>query len=187
MEHKLQGIRSQYQDYREPSFYMVTMATWQRVPLLATCHDNTSFPTEDGRLVEALWRDIPRTYPQVEVSTFVLMPDHFHGIVRVKAHMEKPLGVPLRAFKSQATGAIRRRHGNETMAVWTPGYHDLCVWRRGSLAAYTKYIRDNPRRYCMKKAEPELFTRENNLRHVRLPASETGQAMATCFCLIDPK
>lgn len=26
------------------------------------------------------------------------------------------------------------------MAVWTPGYHDLCVWRRGSLAAYTRFI-----------------------------------------------
>ena len=67
MEHKLQGIRSLYQDYREPSFYMVTMTTWQRMPLLATCHDNASFPTEVGHLVEALWRDIPRTYPQVEV------------------------------------------------------------------------------------------------------------------------
>ena len=67
MEHKLQGIRSHYQDYHEPSFYMITMATWQRMPLLATCHDNASFPTEVGHLVEALWRDISRTYTQVEV------------------------------------------------------------------------------------------------------------------------
>lgn len=187
MEHKLQGIRSKYQDYREPSFYMVTMATWQRMPLLAACHDNASFPTEDGRLVEALWRDIPRTYPQVEVSTFVLMPDHFHGIVHVKERMEKPLGVPLRAFKSQATGAIRRHRGNETMEVWTPGYHDLCVWRRGSLAAYTKYIRDNPRRYCMKKTDPQLFSSTNNLRHERLPASETWTGYGNLFLLDKPE
>ena len=187
MEHKLQGIRSKYQDYCEPSFYMVTMTTWQRMPLLAACHDNASFPTEEGRIVEALWRAIPKVYPQVEVSTFVLMPDHFHGIVHVKARMEKPLGVPLRAFKSQATGAIRRHHGNETMAVWTPGYHDLCVWRRGSLAAYTKYIRDNPRRYCMKKADPQLFSRTNNLRHERLPASETWTGYGNLFLLDKPE
>jgi REP element-mobilizing transposase RayT len=133
-----------------------------------------------------LWRDIPKTYPQIETSTFVIMPDHIHGIIHVKASMEKPVGVPLRAFKSLVTSALRKRYNNPDMQVWNPGYHDLCVWRPGSLAAYSNYIRDNPRRLCLKRANPDLFTRVNGLTHSRLPPMESWSGFGNLFLLDRP-
>jgi hypothetical protein len=48
-------------------------------------------------------------------------------LVRVKEQMEKPVGVPLRAFKSQVTSALHKRYGNPALNIWTPGYHDFLL------------------------------------------------------------
>ncbi len=131
-------------DYRDPFFYMITITTHQRRPWFGICENNACTLSADGLLVRDLWYRIPRDYPQIELSTLCLMPDHLHGIVHVTERMEKPVGVPLRAFKSQCTSALRKRHGDAALTLWNPGYNDRVVWRRGSLRAYRHYILDNP-------------------------------------------
>ena len=165
---------------------MVTMTTLGRMPLFGTCDNDVVTPSRDGWVMHDLWRDISKTYPQVETSTFVIMPDHIHGIIHVKERMEKPVGVPLRAFKSLVTSAFRKRHDKPDMEVWNPGYHDLCVWRAGALAAYSNYIRDNPRRLCIKRANPDLFTRVNGLTHIRLPPMVSWSGFGNLFLLDRP-
>lgn len=182
----LQGKRCFQHDYCAPCFYMVTMTTLNRAPLFGACNGDCVTPSRDGWLVYELWHDIPKTYPQIETSTFVIMPDHIHAIIHVKERMEKPVGVPLRAFKSIVTSAFRKRHSNPNMQVWNPGYHDLCVWRPGSLKAYTNYIRDNPRRLSMKLKNPDLFIRVNDLAHARLPKDHTWNGYGNLFLLDRP-
>jgi REP element-mobilizing transposase RayT len=165
---------------------MITMTTLDRVPLFGTCEKDTVTPSRDGWVMHDLWRDIPKAYPQIETSTFVIMPDHIHGIIHVKERMEQPVGVPLRAFKSLVTSALRKRHNKPDLIVWNPGYHDLCVWRPGSLAAFSHYIRDNPRRFCIKRANPDLFVRVNNLCHSRLPPAERWSGFGNFFLLDHP-
>lgn len=161
--------RNAFQDYRAPAFYMITMTTLERRPLFAVCQNSRSTLNDDGWLVHNLWHDMAKDYPAIATSTLVIMPDHLHGIVHVKEQLPQSVGVPLRAFKSQVTSALRKKYGDPGLRVWSPGYHDLCVWRRGALKAYTHYICDNPRRYCLRKAHPDLFKRVNGLSHPRLP------------------
>lgn len=182
-----QGRRFPDRDYRQPAFYMITMTARDRQPRLATCADNRTTLTEDGQLVYSLWKRMAKDYPQIALSTLVIMPDHLHGIVRVTESMDKPVGVPLRAFKSQVTAAMRKRHGDSTLQLWTPGYHDWAVWKRGSLVAYTRYIQDNPRRYCLRKAHPDLFRRINDLRHPRLPEGFPWTGYGNLFLLDKPE
>ncbi|NLE66080.1 MAG: hypothetical protein GX608_01500 [Lentisphaerae bacterium] len=184
--HRLQGIRYPGRDYRIPAFYLITMTSLNRKPLFATCENGKSTLNKDGWLVYDLWHRMETDYPAIETSTLVIMPDHLHGLVRVKERMDKPVGVPLRAFKSQVTSSLRKRYGNPELRVWTPGYHDLAVWRKGSLSAYIHYMIDNPRRYCLKKANPDLFSRVNNLRHPRLPQGETWSGYGNMFLLDKP-
>jgi REP element-mobilizing transposase RayT len=184
---KVQGYRFPTRDYRQPAFYMITMSALDRRPRFATCAENRTTLTEDGQLVYDLWRRISKDYPQIALSTLVIMPDHLHGIVRVTEHMDKPVGVPLRAFKSQVTSALRKRYANPDLQIWAPGYHDWAVWRRGSLNAYIHYIRDNPRRYCLRETHPDLFRRINDLRHERLPEDETWTGYGNLFLLDKPE
>lgn len=184
---RVQGYRFPTRDYRQPAFYMITMTALDRRPRFATCAENRTTLTEDGQLVYDLWHRIAKDYPQISLSALVIMPDHLHGIVRVTEHMDKPIGVPLRAFKSQVTVALRKRNANPDLQIWAPGYHDWAVWRRGSLNAYIHYIRDNPRRFCLRKAHPDLFRRVNDLRHDRLPSDETWTGYGNLFLLDKPE
>ncbi len=181
-----QGLRCKGRDYRQPAFYMITMTTHNRQRLFATCADNRSTLTHDGWLVYDLWHAMPKTYPQLRLSTLVIMPDHLHGIVRVQEQMPQSVGVPLRAFKSQVTSALRKQRDDPNFTVWNPGYHDLCVWRSGSLNAYIRYIGDNPRRYCVRQANPDVFRRINHLTHPRLPAGPDWTGYGNLFLLDRP-
>lgn len=156
-------------DYRAPFFYMITLVTAPRRPLFGTCSENRTRLSDAGRTVEKLWRTISRDYPQISATTLSIMPDHIHGILRVREPLPFHIGVPIRAFKAQVTSALRKATGNAALQVWEKGYNDKIVWRDGSLAAYTHYIQDNPRRYCLKKAHPDLFRAIAHLRHPCLP------------------
>lgn len=37
-----------------------------------------------GREVEKYWRELPTKYPELELFDFVVMPNHFHAIVRIR-------------------------------------------------------------------------------------------------------
>jgi|GEM_PF-6665941 len=130
---KPQGYRCDQHDYCEPFFYMITITTKDRAPILATCDNGYSQYAEAGQIVLAQWRTLPEMYPQVETSTLMLMPDHLHGIIRVKERMGQPLGVPIRAFKSLVTSTLRKQCTNPGLQTWNPGFHDLIVLRRGAL------------------------------------------------------
>lgn len=166
---------------------MITMTTLERRQLFAACADNKATLNEDGWLVYQLWHAIPAAYPEIEISTLVIMPDHLHGILQVKEKMAQSVGVALRAFKSQVTSALRKKYNNPSLSIWTPGYHDLCVWRKGALKAYTHYLCDNPRRACLKRAHPDLFRRVNHLTHARLPAQHAWSGYGNLFLLDRPE
>ena len=174
-------------DYRAPAFYMITITTHERRPLFGICEDNRSTLNDDGWLIHNLWHRIPQDYPHIAISTLCIMPDHLHGILHVTETMDKPLGVALRAFKSQATSAFRKKYDNPAFTLWNPGYNDRCVWRRGSLPAFTHYITDNPRRYCIKKAHPDLFRTVADLRHPALPPTQPWSGYGNRFLLDCPE
>jgi REP element-mobilizing transposase RayT len=108
--HRRQGLRCAGRDYRIPAFYLITMTALDRKPRFARCENDRCELTDEGRLVQRLWQRISTDYPQIRPCALVIMPDHLHGILRVKEYMAKPLGVPLRAFKSQVTSALRKRY-----------------------------------------------------------------------------
>ena len=45
---------------------------------------------EAGKIVERWWKELAIKVPSVEVDDFVVMPNHFHGIVSVRARLCHP-------------------------------------------------------------------------------------------------
>ncbi len=104
-------------DYQQRQIYMITMATEGRLPLLGkvvgksdgqkgTPEEPRVELTELGKQVERNWHDIAVRYPQIDVLALQIMPDHFHGILFVKEHIEKPLGKVLLGFKQGCNKAL---------------------------------------------------------------------------------
>ena len=48
--------------------------------------------------------------------------------------------------------------------LWAEGYHDRILFHKGQLDALIHYIKDNPRRLALKRANPELFKIRQHLQ-----------------------
>ena len=174
-------------DYTRVGFYMITLVTAGRRQLFGTCRDDRMLLSPAGEVVQRRWQEIPAHRPAIETNTLVVMPDHLHGIVYVREPLPKPVGDTIRGYKSGVTAELRRLLDTPAMAVWEAGYHDRVVMCSDTLRAERHYIRDNPRRYCLRKAHPDLFARVNSLDNPRLPADETWAGFGNLFLLDRPR
>ena len=148
------SLRNDNINYRNGWFFV----TWQ------TAHNKSIFGAivgdrcelnELGRRVEEYWREMPAKYPELELDEFVVMPNHFHAIVRIRfrpTNKEHHLGFLLGRFKG-GTGYIygKMRRAGEVDDIgdhlWQFDYWDKIVTSEQQLAAYRRYIRDNPKNW----------------------------------------
>ena len=148
------SLRNANINYRNGWFFV----TWQ------TAHNKSIFGAivgdrcelnELGRRVEEYWRGLPSKYPELELDEFVVMPNHFHAIVRIRfrtTNKEHHLGFLLGRFKGGAGyiyGKMRRAGEVEDIGehLWQFDYWDKIVTSEQQLAAYRRYIRDNPKNW----------------------------------------
>ena len=68
-------------DYAQDGAYFVTICTRNRVCLFGGVVDEAVELNVYGRIVEACWHDLSHHYPNIELDTFVVMPNHVHGII----------------------------------------------------------------------------------------------------------
>ena len=148
------SLRNANINYRNGWFFV----TWQ------TAHNKSIFGAivgdrcelnELGRRVEEYWHEMPAKYPELELDEFVVMPNHFHAIVRVRfrpTNKEHHLGFLLGRFKG-GTGYIygKMRRAGEVEDIgdhlWQFDYWDKIVTSEQQLVAYRRYIRDNPKNW----------------------------------------
>ena len=71
--HHRRSIRLPGYDYSSAGAYFVTICTYKRDLLF----DDPVL----RRVAEALWQHIPRHFPDVQLDTWVVMPNHVHGII----------------------------------------------------------------------------------------------------------
>ena len=74
-------VRAQKYHYSSPGAYFVTICVQGRRPILAKIGGEGHELTRPGRIVEAAWHDLPNRFHWVDIDSFVVMPNHIHGIV----------------------------------------------------------------------------------------------------------
>ncbi len=67
-------------DYAGPGAYFVTLVTQDRACLSRRIEGEEMQLSLRGRVAEACWTAIPEHFPTVELGTYVVMPNHVHGI-----------------------------------------------------------------------------------------------------------
>jgi REP-associated tyrosine transposase len=72
-------------DYTRPGTYFVTICTHNGAPLLGSTVNGRVQLSRFGRLARECWLAIPAHFPAVCLDAFVVMPDHFHGIILIGA------------------------------------------------------------------------------------------------------
>ncbi len=77
------SIRLTGYDYAQAGYYFVTIATYRRVHLFGEIVDGKMVSNVAGEMVERLWYEIPKDFPNTALHAFVIMPNHIHGIIEI--------------------------------------------------------------------------------------------------------
>jgi len=138
-------------DYAATGGYFITTCVRDRQPILAVLSGGALRPTDPGRHVLECWERIPVTHEgRVTLDAFVVMPDHFHGILFLGTVGRDGFGATLSTiiggFKAASARAIRRARP-DLSAVWQRSFHDRVIRSDRELARIRRYIQDNPARW----------------------------------------
>ena len=79
--HRRRSVRLRGYDYSQAGAYFVTIVTQDRVCLFGDVVGDTMQLNGAGRMARAAWEGLPRRFPGVGLDTFVVMPNHVHGII----------------------------------------------------------------------------------------------------------
>jgi putative transposase len=75
------SIRLKGYDYAAAGAYFVTIAAQGRACLFGQVVDGEICLNEAGRMVEHQWLTLAGRFPTIDLDEFVVMPNHFHGII----------------------------------------------------------------------------------------------------------
>ncbi len=79
--HHRRSIRLKGYDYTRAGAYFVTFCVQNRNHLFGEIVDWQMLLNDAGRMVETIWQELSVFYPGIDTNAFVVMPNHFHGII----------------------------------------------------------------------------------------------------------
>ena len=147
-------MRASSWDYSQAGAYFVTTVTHARIHLFGSVSEGVVRLNPAGQMVEKYWLELQSKYPQIELDSFVVMPNHVHGILNIKSKHQivecgPSLGDVMKWFKSMTTNAYIRGvkdHGWQRFdgKLWQPDYWDHIIRNDADLERIREYIFNNP-------------------------------------------
>jgi REP element-mobilizing transposase RayT len=157
--HHRRSIRLKGYDYTAPGAYFVTICTQNYELLFGNVVDKIMHLNPPGQMVEAEWKALPARFPHIEMDAFVVMPNHFHAILKIRERYQVPddviarqvptLGDMVGSFKSITTDCYIRGVYNAgwlpfDRRVWQRNYWEHIIRDQETLERIRAYIQNNP-------------------------------------------
>jgi REP-associated tyrosine transposase len=181
--HHCRFIRLGGYDYTQPGSYFITICTQNRACLFGQIVDGAMVLSDAGRMVQTVWDEIPVHYAGVAIDTFIVMPNHIHGIIVLvgaapcgrpplgqtpvgQAQGPAPtitIGISLpdvvQRFKTMTTkryadGVKQRGWSPFPDHLWQRNYYEHIIWDEELLNNIRQYIADNPAQWELDRENP---------------------------------
>ena len=171
--------RKKHYNYSSVGYYFVTICTKDRLSFFGKIEDGKMNLNEYGEIVKKCWLEIPEHFSKIKIEEFVIMPNHFHGIIIIydfvgnrhacslqnnksdivhacslqnENRQHQKLPVIIGSFKSAVTKLIHRKYDNSFQ--WQKSYYDHIIRDESSLNKIREYIRQNPHNWDTDKNNP---------------------------------
>jgi len=86
--HHRRSIRLQGYDYSQNGAYFITLCTHNRECLFGQIQNGQMILNEYGKIVEQCWNNLSNHYDNIELDAYVIMPNHFHGIILITDNVD---------------------------------------------------------------------------------------------------
>ncbi len=175
--HHRQSIRLKGYDYSQQGAYFVTICTYKRCEVFGEIRGGEMYLSSQGEIAQAMWKTLPKRFPGIELDSFVIMPNHIHGIVvrsqyvtpkpanqtvppfkysyksfRTTSHRFQTLNEMMRTFKAVTSYHVRKKE-NAAFA-WQRGYYEYIIRNEKELGFIRSYIVNNPAKWQEDKLHP---------------------------------
>ena len=155
---KRKKIRLENYDYSRNGLYFVTICTKDRISYLCTIKETLDCVgadiirpitelTDIGKIIDYSLHQIEKTYDDVYVMKYCIMPDHIHLIISINRDYEiisdgRIISAPtiptiIGSFKR----FVSRKSG---FSIWQKSYYDRIIRNKDELAEIWDYIENNP-------------------------------------------
>ena len=174
-KHHRKSIRLTGYDYSQPGAYFVTICTWNRECLFGEISNDEVVLKEYGQVVMQEWINTGKLRPNVELDTYVVMPNHFHGILIINDRggtiqrrgvlqyaptnafrsPSQTIGAMVRGFKSAVTKQINRSRNTPGYTIWQRNYYEHIIRNEKELNTIREYIINNPVKWDLDENNPD--------------------------------
>lgn len=171
-------LRLKHFEYSQPEAYFVTVCSKDKCDYFGNIIDGEMTSFSISRIVLNIWKEIPGKFQNVKLDAFVIMPNHFHGILvfypcrdlvcqthrsikdGLSSHvlMRRDKRILMKDSREILAKAVRyfkarsariiHEHG-VTNFRWQCNYYGHAVRSPGELRAIREYIVNNPLRWRM--------------------------------------
>ncbi|MBI5409883.1 MAG: transposase [Nitrospirae bacterium] len=168
------SIRLPNYDYSQEGAYFITICTWQRECQFGEIFGGEMKLNEYGQVVKDEWMNTINLRPNIGLDEYVIMPNHFHGILFINDRMDtiqcrgvsqyaptnafrspsQTIGAIVRGFKSAATKQINFMRNTQGAPVWQRNYYEHVVRNEKELRSIQEYIINNPLQWDLDENNP---------------------------------
>jgi REP element-mobilizing transposase RayT len=179
--HHRRSIRLSEYDYRSEGAYFVTICSYDRACLFGDIVKDAMVLNHWGEIVRSCWTAIPSHFPNIELDSFLIMPNHVHGIIVIteagspaemaslvgaqhaapspKQPAVQPgsLGAIIRSFKSATTQILNKQRGTPGAKLWQRNYFEKIIRDQSMLDATRLYLETNPAGWSHDEENPLIM------------------------------
>jgi putative transposase len=165
------SLRLSGYDYSQANAYLTTICVAQKKFLFGNIKEGTMRLSAAGQIVVDEWLKNADLRPCVTLDQFIVMPNHFHGILwidnepggtarcaptvqRFGQAVSGSLPAIMRAFKGAVTKRINLLGGGSGAPVWQRGYYEHVIRNDASLQRIREYIQNNPLSWELDRENP---------------------------------
>lgn len=163
-------MRLKHFDYRSGALYFVTICTRDRACVLGEAREGELALNAQGELVDTCWEETPAHFPQVSLDSWVVMPNHLHGLLLIDetvTSVDEPrqfgraqrgaLGTVIGAFKGSCSRLARQQGLWRAEPLWQANYHEHIVRGVRDLEGIRVYVEGNPAQWSLDRENPCRF------------------------------
>ncbi len=134
-------------DYRSAGYYFITFCTHEKQPTMGRIVNQTMYRSDLGNILERCWLDISKHYEGIQLDQYVVMPNHFHGILVIDSDKNKAnISAVVGSVKAAASREFRRLSGCRG-TIWQSSFHDHIIRDLRGLDKIREYIQTNPAKW----------------------------------------
>ena len=111
-----------------------------------------------GKAVEENLMRMKTIYNDVEIDSYVIMPNHIHLLLKVNGNSFEPNGAPRSSpptnTVSKFVSAFKKFSNKDCgMSIWQRGFYDHIIRDDNDYVLHLQYISENPKKWLIGKDE----------------------------------